>query len=659
MFTVKLSNCDEEYLFLDFEVNSCRMTYFETLSHLLEKEQQYDKEEYQRLLQTGSLNSRKQAGLSWYPIMIRNEEIGLGDYVQLVVERTVKDGQSHRFRYGMSVALFSNYDPLKDRLVGTVAYVSGDQMKISLRVDELPDWVKSGKLGVDLLFDENSYQEMFKALKKADVLKDEREAGRLIRLLIGVEDNRIDAHRVVELPAFVSELNSYQKAGVSQILDANALTILHGPPGTGKTTTLVQGIKALLAQERGQVLVTAPSNTAVDLMTEKLHEAGVKVVRIGNPVKVSEQLQELTLDGQLDRHPMQKELKNIRKKAEAFRDMAKKYKRQFGKAEREQRKALFQEVRSLMKEAEQIAQYMQKGILDHVEVICATLVGSNHTTIQDRNYTAVFIDEAGQAMEPACWIPILKADKLILAGDHLQLPPTIKSTSADVRALHVTLMERLVSLYPGYVSTLRQQYRMHGDIMAYPSRALYHNALLADATVVGQQLMDNDRAFLFIDTAGAGFDELQEGTTLSNRDEAQFVLRHLTLYLEAATFNAEGRIPSVGIISPYKQQVLLLKELILDEGLLNTYRSHLQVQTIDGFQGQERDIIYISLTRSNAEGQIGFLNEVRRMNVAMTRARYKLVIVGDSSTIGQHPFYADMIQYAESLDAYKSVWEWL
>jgi len=641
------------------KVNSCRMTYFEALIHLLEKEQQYDKAEYQRLLQTGSLNSRRQAGLSWYPIMIRNEEIGLGDYIQIVIERTVKDGQAHRFRYGMSVALFSNYDPVKDRLLGTVAYVSGDQMKISLRVDELPDWVKSGKLGVDLLFDENSYQEMFRALKRADILKEEKEAGSLVRLLIGVQQDTTESGPEIELPSFVSALNSYQKAGVKRILEPHALTILHGPPGTGKTTTLVQGIKALLSQKSGQILVTAPSNTAVDLMTEKLHEAGVRVVRIGNPVKVSDELQELTLDGQLDRHPMQKELKNIRKKAEAFRDMAKKYKRQFGKAEREQRKALFQEVRSLMKEAEQIAQYMQKGILDQAQVISATLVGSNHSTIQERRYTAVFIDEAGQAMEPACWIPILKTDRLILAGDHLQLPPTIKSTSSDVRALHVTLMEKLVSLYPEYVSTLRLQYRMHGDIMAYPSRALYQEALLADPTVAEQQLLVDDRAFLFVDTAGAGFDELQEGTALSNRDEAQFTLRHLSAYLEAAVFKTNGVTPSIGIISPYRQQVLLLKEMIQEEDSLSSYVGRLQVQTIDGFQGQERDIIYISLTRSNAEGQIGFLNEIRRMNVAMTRARYKLVIIGDSSTIGQHPFYAGMIQYAESLDAYKSAWEWM
>ncbi|WP_293915594.1 MULTISPECIES: AAA domain-containing protein [unclassified Sphingobacterium] len=635
------------------------MTYFEELATLLEKEQKHDKEEYQQLLQTQSLAKRRQAGLCWYPIMIRNEEIGLGDYIQIIIQRTVKDEQTHRFRYGMPVALFSNHNPSADRISGIIGYVNGDEMKISLRVDELPDWVRSGKLGVDLLFDENSYQEMFKALKRADAARDDKRMGPLINLLIDQQVHDSD-HTVSDQQInSITGLNEYQLKAVNQIIASPHLTIVHGPPGTGKTTTLVQGIKALLQKYPDQILVTAPSNTAVDLLTEKLHETGVKVVRIGNPVKVSEQLHELTLDGKLESHPMQKELKTIRKKADVFRDMAKKYKRNFGKAERDQRKALFQEAKNLMKEAEQIAQYIQNDILDQAQVITATLVGSNHSAIQDRTYAAVFIDEAGQALEPACWIPVLKSDKLILAGDHLQLPPTIKSKDSLVKAFQETLMEKLVYAYPSNVCLLRQQYRMHQDIMQYPSAALYNNTLFAEPLIAQQELMPGDKAFLFIDTAGAGFDELQEDTAISNAEEANFLIRHLKQYL--TTFKRDEHInqfPKIGLISPYRQQVMLLKELIGNEMWAKTVVP-IQVQTIDGFQGQERDIIYISLTRSNAEGQIGFLNEIRRMNVAMTRARYKLVIIGDSSTIGQHPFYAGMIQYAESIDSYKSVWKWM
>ncbi|MGJ1430798.1 AAA domain-containing protein [Sphingobacterium spiritivorum] len=635
------------------------MTYFEELATLLEKEQKHDKEEYQQLLHTQSLAKRRQAGLCWYPIMIRNEEIGLGDYIQIIIQRTVKDEQTHRFRYGMPVALFSNHNPSADRISGIIGYVNGDEMKISLRVDELPDWVRSGKLGVDLLFDENSYQEMFKALKRADAARDDKKMGPLINLLIDQQVHDYD-HTVSDQQInSITGLNEYQLKAVNQIIASPHLTIVHGPPGTGKTTTLVQGIKALLQKYPDQILVTAPSNTAVDLLTEKLHETGVKVVRIGNPVKVSEQLHELTLDGKLESHPMQKELKTIRKKADVFRDMAKKYKRNFGKAERDQRKALFQEAKNLMKEAEQIAQYIQNDILDQAQVISATLVGSNHSAIQDRTYAAVFIDEAGQALEPACWIPILKSDKLILAGDHLQLPPTIKSKDSLVKAFQETLMEKLVYAYPSNVCLLRQQYRMHQDIMQYPSAALYNNTLFAEPLIAQQKLMPGDKAFLFIDTAGAGFDELQEDTAISNAEEANFLIRHLKQYL--TTFKRDEHINQflkIGLISPYRQQVMLLKELIGSEMWAET-AVPIQVQTIDGFQGQERDIIYISLTRSNAEGQIGFLNEIRRMNVAMTRARYKLVIIGDSSTIGQHPFYAGMIQYAESIDSYKSVWEWM
>ncbi|MGJ1362493.1 AAA domain-containing protein [Sphingobacterium spiritivorum] len=634
------------------------MTYFEELAKLLEKEQKHDKEEYQQLLQTQSLAKRRQAGLCWYPIMIRNEEIGLGDYIQIIIQRTVKDEQTHRFRYGMPVALFSNHNPSSDRISGTIGYVNGDEMKISLRVDELPDWVRSGKLGVDLLFDENSYQEMFKALKRADAARDDKKMAPLIHLLTDQQVHDYD-HTVTDQEiSSMGGLNEYQLKAVNQIITSPHLTIVHGPPGTGKTTTLVYGIQALLQKYPDQILVTAPSNTAVDLLTEKLHETGVKVVRIGNPVKVSEQLHGLTLDGKLESHLMQKELKTIRKKADVFRDMAKKYKRNFGKAERDQRKALFQEAKNLMKEAEQIAQYIQKDILDQAQVITATLVGSNHSAIQDRTYAAVFIDEAGQALEPACWIPILKSDKLILAGDHLQLPPTIKSKDSSVKALHETLMEKLVQAYPSCVCLLRQQYRMHQDIMQYPSAALYNNTLFAEPSIAQQELTPGDNAFLFIDTAGAGFDEVQEDTAISNIEEANFLIRHLKQYLEA--FRKDENIspfPNIGLISPYRQQVLLLKELIRNDEMKISVP--VQVQTIDGFQGQERDIIYISLTRSNAEGQIGFLNEIRRMNVAMTRARYKLIIIGDSSTIGQHPFYAGMIQYAESIDAYKSVWEWM
>ena len=631
------------------------MDYFKKLTDLLKIEQEEDKQAYRELTERSSVADRRSAGLCWYPIVIRDTEIGRGDYLTVELERTSHQDVLHQFRFGASAALFSQHDPANHRVEGTVSFQGGDRLRISLRVDELPDWTRDGKLGVDLLFDDNSYTEMFSALRLAPTVGERTDKGRLIRILTGEKSPTFHA----EAGRYVSNhLNPSQQTAVDKILSAGELAIVHGPPGTGKTTTLVQAIKALIRLEGGPILVTAPSNTAVDLLTEKLSDEGLNVLRVGNPARVSERLMSLTLDSKMAEHSAMKEVKKLKKQASAFRDMAHKYKRNFGQAEREQRKALFNEARNIMKEVERTEQYILDDLLAKAQVITATLVGANHYTVRNLTFHTVVIDEAGQALEPACWIPVLKAQKLVLAGDHCQLPPTVKSAEAARDGLSTTLLEKCVALHPQAVVLLEEQYRMHETIMGYSAAVFYERRLKAHSSVADHKLFSADRPFVFVDTAGCGFDEKTEGVSTSNPEEAAFLFKHLTQFTaELQTQDPDGGLPRVAIISPYRQQIDQLKELLLHSPLLKIWGDKLSVNTIDSFQGQERDVVYISMTRSNPDSKIGFLSDIRRMNVAMTRARKKLVVIGDSATLSQSPFYAGLIRYAEEQGAWQSAWE--
>lgn len=632
------------------------MDYFRKLQELLKIERKEDERAWKELTQKMSVQDRRANGICWYPIAIRGTEMSRGDYLTVEVERTTHQDIQHLFRFGVSAQLFSNHNPLQDHIQGTINHVSADRIKITIHSDELPEWSRDGKLGIELLFDDNSYDEMEFALKKATELTEKKEH-RLIRVLTGVES-----------PAFSTttfnfqhpSLNEGQCQAVASILSAKELAIVHGPPGTGKTTTLVQAIKSLLKNESGQILVAAPSNAAVDLLSEKLAEEGLSVVRVGNPARVSESLMNLTLDQKMAAHPLTKELKKLKRQASEYRDMAHKYKRHFGKAERDQRKALFDEARNIMKEVENSEQFIVKDVLEKAQVVTSTLVGANHFTIRQMSFHTTIIDEAGQALEPACWIPIVKSQKLVLAGDHCQLPPTVKSEEAAKAGLSTTLLEKLVALYPQAVTLLQEQYRMNESIMGFSSREFYENKLKAHKSVAQRTLFPGDEPLQFIDTAGCGFEEKTEGTSTFNPEEGAFLFQHLTkLIQQLGTMENKEAFPSIGIISPYKKQVDWLKDHSQHQPWFSRLSGRISINTIDSFQGQERDIMYISLTRSNSDSRIGFLSEIRRMNVAMTRARKKLVVIGDGATLGQSDFYADFISYAESNNGYHSAWEFM
>lgn len=631
------------------------MQYFERLQALLKTEREEDRKTYQKLIETTSVNERRASGFTWYPVVIKGTEISKGDYITVEIERPTHRDINHQLRFGAAAMLFSNHNPKTDNVEGVISFQSGDRLKITLRTEELPEWANDGKIGIDLLFDDNSYDEMQSALKFADAKSENDRENHLINILTG---KTAPTFNTTLAPVVNPKLNARQQEAVNKILAANELAIVHGPPGTGKTTTLVQAIKALIQNDSGQILVVAPSNTAVDLLSEKLSDEGLNVLRVGNPARVSEKLMSLTLDSKMSQHSAMKDIKRLKKQAADFKNMAHKYKRSFGKAEREQRKALFDEAHKIMKEVGNTEQYITNDLLSKAQVITATLVGAAHYTVRHLKYHTIVIDEAGQALEPACWIPIVKAQKVVLAGDHCQLPPTIKSDEAARNGLSNTLLEKCVALHPESVVLLEEQYRMNKLIMGYPSQVFYKSLLKAHASVADHRLHAGEGALSFIDTAGCGFDEKQEGTSISNPEEAAFLFRHLTAMVAGLRENhTPDMLPSIAIISPYKQQIHVLREQLTHVPELQPYLTSIAINTIDSFQGQERDLVYISMTRSNNDGVIGFLSDTRRMNVAMTRARKKLVVIGDSATLTRLPFYDDFISYAQKHEAYQSAWE--
>lgn len=636
------------YVNIEEELKSLRL--------LLKQEKEEELAQYNFKLSSTSLVERRKQGLCWYPVRIEKTSFDSGERLLVRISRPKKHQDSHQFQSGKPVRLFSNAanNHEEDSVHGVVNFVKDLEMLITLNSDELPDWIYRGYLGVHLLFDEISYREMENALGYLLNTKDTR-INQLKNILLGDSDAKFVQEKIIK----TDTLNQSQNKALNLIANAQDVAIIHGPPGTGKTTTLVEAIAEVLKDEE-QVLVCAPSNTAVDLLVEKLSEKQIEVLRIGNPARVTEEFLEKTLDTRIAHHMYYKELRTIRKKAEEFRNMAQKYKRNFGYEERQQRKLLYAEADKLRDEAEQLEFFISNDIISRARVIACTLVGSNSYALKGKRYKTVFIDEAAQALEPASWIPIIKAERVIFAGDHCQLPPTIKSHKAAVAGLNITLFEKAIKRNKADVM-LTEQYRMNSQIMTFSSRMFYNGQLLANPAVANHKVFPDDLPVEFIDTAGCGFFEQEDSEThsISNQEEAVLLAKHFTRYVTLVDNSGFlENISDTGIISPYKAQVTLLQEALAGNDLLPAYISgNLSINTVDSFQGQERDIIYISLARSNEKGEIGFLSDTRRMNVAMTRARKKLVIVGDSSTICTDPFYDRLLDYVNEIGGYRSAFE--
>jgi len=630
-----------------------------TLKTLLKQEKEEDLLQYKLRITGTSPVERRNQGVCWYPVHLDKTEFDAGERLIVRVTRPKEHKHTHLFQSGKLVSVFANTNSKnseEESVNGVVNFVKDHEMVVTINGDEFPDWLFGKNIGVQLLFDENSYKEMEYALHFVTTTKVER-INQLMHIILGDAEAQFSQENPIILPW----LNQSQNDALNIVINAKDIAIVHGPPGTGKTTTLIEAILQTLKNE-SQILVCAPSNAAVDLLVEKLYAKGVNVLRLGHPARVNEEILSKTLDARISQHLNYKDLKSSRKKSQEYFNLAGKYKRNFGPEEREQRKLLFDEAHRLKREAEQLEFYITKDIIENAQVIACTLVGASNMAIKGRRFKTVFMDEAAQALEPASWIPILKSDRVVFAGDHCQLPPTIKSLAAAKGGLEKTLFEKAIQRNKAD-TMLKEQYRMNKLIMGFSGSFFYKNQLIANTKVADWKIFDDDSPIEFIDTAGCGFYEQVNTETKSsfNPEEAELLIKHLGMYLTDLEYKGLlEKVDNIGIISPYSAQTIYLKSRILDDGLFpDETKVKFSINTVDSFQGQERDIIYISLVRSNEKSEIGFLADIRRMNVAITRARKKLVVIGDSGTISRNPFYAQFVEYVTEKGAYKSAFEYL
>lgn len=610
---------------------------------LLRMEYEYEKEEFKRQTENMGVARKVKRGLCWYPAVPGRSYYNSLNQLVIEITHTENTDIEHNFEFGRPVCFFRQSADGKItymNFTATVSYADETRMVVVMPgAGAIMEVQAADNLGVQLYFDETSYRTMFEALE--DVL---RAKGNRLTELRDILLGTVKAGFRELYPVRFPWLSSTQETAVNKVLCARDVAIVHGPPGTGKTTTLVEAIYETLHREP-QVLVCTQSNTAVDWISEKLVDRGVNVLRIGNPTRVNDKMLSFTYERRFENHSLYPELWSIRKELRSLG----------GKTRRgsyDEREGVRSRMSRLRDRATALEIQVNADLFDGAHVIASTLVSSNHRLLNGRRFGTLFIDEAAQALEAACWIAIRKADRVILAGDHCQLPPTIKCHEAARRGLERTLMEKVVANKPAVVSLLKMQYRMHEEIMKFPSQWFYNGELEAAPEVRYRGILDWDTPISWIDTSEMDFKEEFVGETFGriNKAEANLLLSELKVYINRIGGNRilEEKI-DFGIISPYKAQVQYLRNKIKADASLKPYRSLFTVNTVDGFQGQERDVIFISLVRANEEGQIGFLNDLRRMNVAITRARMKLVILGEAETLKHHGFYRKLLEFIQNI----------
>ena len=606
-------------------------------SAMLQKEYEYEKELYRQQTREAGIPKRIQQGVCWFPVKLGADRYNSLNQLTVEVTRTETEETEYSFEYGRPVCFFRISADRQIRYFNfsaVISYVQDNKMVVVLPGPQvLPELVVTGELGVQLYFDDTSYKTMFAALREVAEAKGNRTA-RLREVLLG----KAPALRRETGPVRFPWLNVSQEKAVNQVLCAKEVAVVHGPPGTGKTTTLVEAVYETLHREN-QVMVSAQSNTAVDWIAEKLVDRGIPVLRIGNPTRVNDKMLAFTYERRFEAHSDYPELWQIRK---TIREMTGRLR----KSGREDRERLHNQLTKLRVRATGLEIRIDTELFTEARVIACTLVGAASRVLERKRFSSLFIDEAAQAIEAACWIAISRADRVILAGDHCQLPPTIKCIEAARGGLGRTLLEKVVLHKPETVSLLKIQYRMHEDIMRFPSRWFYHDELEAAPEVKYRGILDFDTPVSWIDTSELDLQEkaVAEGTGRLNTGEAELLVRELNGIRRILEEHID-----FGVISPYRAQVHYLRHLLKKEPFFRPCRRLITVHTVDGFQGQERDVIMISLVRANEKGQIGFLRDLRRMNVAITRARMKLLILGEAVTLTRHPFYRELYEYIGGL----------
>ena len=628
---------------------------------LLQIEYDEERQSFQKQAEATGLGRRQKRGDAWYPLRIGKSYYNSLNQRCVEVFRTTDQDIEHNFEPGRPVVFFSLVEEegkKKQHLkffgfTGNVSYIDGDRMVVSVPDNaHIADVEGTANVGIQLSFDETSYRTMFDALERVTKAKGNRLA--YLRDLFYTPQMKTERFSFASMR--FPYLNSTQEEAVNEVLRTKDVMVVHGPPGTGKTTTLVEAIYETLMRE-SQVLVCAQSNMAVDWISEKLVDRGVNVLRIGNPSRVNDKMLSFTYERRFEAHPDYPDLWQLRKTIREMRN-----RRHRGDD------SFHQKIERLKSRAAEIEIRINAELFGEARVIASTLVGSANRLLHGMRFTSLFIDEAAQALEAACWIPMRRVSRVILAGDHCQLPPTIKSLAAMHGGLDKTLMQRIAENHPEVVTLLRVQYRMNEQIMRFSSDWFYGGKVESAPSVRHRGILDYDNPIVWIDskdTLPSPADKNTEPETVSSRYHEEFIGEsfgrinkpeaELTLATLQELFDKIGRARileeriDVGIISPYRAQVQYLRQLIRRREYYKPYRSLISVNTVDGFQGQERDIIIISLVRSNEQGQIGFLRDLRRMNVAITRARMKLIIIGDVETLTKHKFYKRLHEYIEEI----------
>ena len=635
---------------------------------LLLKEYEFEKEQFQRQTENMGVQKKVRRGMCWFPLGVGRSYYNSLDQMVVEVSRSIDTDVEHQFEPGKPVCFFQEDASgmlSYMKFVAQVSFVEENRMVIALpSAQALTQLTNAGRLGVQLYLDEYTYRLMFQALDTVISAKDNRLAQ-----LRDICHTSAPASEFSFAPVRFPWLNASQEKAADLVLRAKDVAVVHGPPGTGKTTTLVEAIYEALHREV-QVLVCAQSNMAVDWISEKLSERGVNILRIGNPTRVTDRMLNDTYERRFERHPLYDQLWGIR------RNIRQLYDSREGNRENRQQK-----IARLKERAAELEYTINESLFADARVIACTLTGSAHPLLTGRRFGTLFIDEAAQALEASCWIAIQKADRVILAGDHRQLPPTIKSPATISGGLDKTLMQTICENKPRCVSMLTIQYRMSDEIMQFPNREFYDGLLQSDPSVKYRGILDWDTAIEWVESDletengkrktenedltpksnsfhlsdftfpfSSGETLASDGLSRINPVEAELALQTLHDYIERI---GKDRILyerlDIGIISPYKGQVQLLRRMLRKDSYWKPLRHLISVNTVDGFQGQERDIILISMVRQNEQGQVGFLSDLRRMNVAITRARMKLIIIGHSPTLCQHPFYKRLKHYIDNL----------
>jgi ATP-dependent RNA/DNA helicase IGHMBP2 len=599
------------------------------LIHCINLEEKEQVERY-KLDQAHTLKSLKAEGLALHPISVTRKSFGYADYPEISF-RLNYPTETNLFRDGAAIECFvAGEEPVK----GLLLNLDGKAGEFRLFAPDFPDWIEDDGVGIKLAPDTRTTGIMKKVLTG---LEQDRSLFRLFEILHGEKPSTaIDIATLKHLPSFYNQqLNTSQQQAIKAIVENELVTIVHGPPGTGKTTTLIEAIEQLVNKGE-KIMVSAPSNAAVDNICKGLLNRGIKLLRVGNSGKVDEAVFPHTPEGKLANSKLQKDIRQLKLRAEEFRRMALKYKRSFGKAEREQRNLLFKEVKSIRSEIKQLQYYNEEKLLQEADVIAGTAIGLYDAGLEKIAFDQLIIDEAGQCIEPLAWCILSFAPKVVLAGDHWQLPPTVLSQAAMQAGFNRSVLEVAIE-HSSNKFLLHTQYRMRPVIAGFSSEYFYEGLLQTAA-----HLVDDGVHLSFIDTAGSGLNETHgpDGVSLQNEGELK-IASHL--------MNTGALAPSdTAFISPYAGQVLMAKEKL---------PAGMRISTIDSFQGQEKNNIILSLVRSNDDCEIGFLKDYRRMNVAITRAKEQLIVIGDSATVGADAFYQSFLNYVEQHGSYRTVWE--